>query len=86
MPDINKKMEESTLYEASIFGGKTKRPKKNAMVADEESEASEAVRKPKGAAKPAGIDPRVLEKLKREKDAIEKRLNVILSTHKIELE
>ena len=56
------------------------------MVADEESEASEAGRKPKGAAKPAGIDPRVLEKLKREKDAIEKRLNVILSTHKIELE
>jgi hypothetical protein len=41
LPDINKKLEESTLYEASIFGGKTKKPKKAAMVEEDDS-ASEA--------------------------------------------
>ena len=78
-PDINK--DDTTLYEASIFGGKMKKPKKKAQ--EEDTDASE---NKKGKAKPAGVDPRVLDKLKREKDALEKRLTVILSTHKIELE
>ena len=58
-----------------------KKPKKKAQ--EEDTDASESK---KGKAKPAGVDPRVLDKLKREKDALEKRLTVILSTHKIELE